>query len=265
MDRHVTLSVKGMLVASVVALALVVAYLLGSGGGTARADTTATNGPAVDPAGLTRPRTLVMTGTGRTVGVPDEVVFTVSVGLVRPTLRTALADADATMNRVLASLDRVGVRRSDVQTTGLGMNAVYDYHPYSPPTLRGYRVSHRAEVLVRDLAVGGKAVTAAVAAGGDAVRVGGIGLRVADTNALLARSRAGAVKDATAKAQQYADATGQTLGSVLSLREVHASSPTASRQLSFPRAALDGLHAPLPIRAGKDKLAVTVRIVWQLG
>ncbi|HEX3221765.1 MAG TPA: SIMPL domain-containing protein [Nocardioides sp.] len=257
MDRHVTLSLKGILVAAVVALALVVAYLLGSGGGSARADTT---GPAADPTGAAKPRTLVMAGTGSTVGVPDEVAFTVSVGLVRPTLQTALADANATMNRVLTSLDRLGVRRSDVQTTGLQMNAVYDYHPYGPPTLRGYRVSQRAQVLVRDLATGGKAVTAAVAAGGDDVRVGGIGLRIADTDSLLARSRAAAVKEATAKAQQYADATGQTLGAVMSLREVRTSAPTV-RPLAFHRATLDAVKA-MPIRAGKDKLAVTVRIVW---
>jgi uncharacterized protein YggE len=273
MDRSVTLSLRGVLVAAVVALALVVAYLLGSGGGTARADTTGattgattgtTGGPAVDPAGLTKPRTLVMTGTGRTVGVPDEVAFTVSIGLVRPTLQTALADANATMNRVLTSLDRLGVRRSDVQTTGLQMNAVYDYHAYSPPTLRGYRVSQRAQVLVRDLATGGKAVTAAVQAGGDDVRVGSIGLRIADTEALLAKSRAAAVKEATAKAQEYADSTGQTLGAVMSLREVHTSAPPVTRTLTYQRAALDGA-APLPIRAGKDKLAVTVRIVWAFG
>ena len=269
MDRSVTLSLRGVLVAAVVALALVVAYLLGSGGGTARADTTGattgtTGGPAVDPAGVTKPRTLVMTGTGRTVGVPDEVAFTVSIGLVRPTLQTALADANATMNRVLTSLDRLGVRRSDVQTTGLQMNAVYDYHAYSPPTLRGYRVSQRAQVLVRDLATGGKAVTAAVQAGGDDVRVGSIGLRIADTEALLAKSRAAAVKEATAKAQEYADSTGQTLGAVMSLREVHTSAPPVTRTLTYQRAALDGA-APLPIRAGKDKLAVTVRIVWAFG
>ena len=63
MDHHVTLSLKGILVAAVVALALVVAYLLGSGGGSARADTT---GPSADPAGAAKPRTLVMTGTGST-------------------------------------------------------------------------------------------------------------------------------------------------------------------------------------------------------
>jgi uncharacterized protein YggE len=253
MNRSVTLSAKGVLVALVAALALVVAYLLGNGGGTAQA---AAEKPATGHA-----RTLVMTGTGRTVGVPDELSFSFSVGLVRPDLRTALAAANASMNRVLAALAGSGVKSSDVQTTGLSMNAVYDYHVSSPPTLRGYRVSQRAEVLVRDLADGGSAVTAAVNAGGNDVRVGHIGLRIADPEALLAKSRAAAVKEATAKAQEYADATGQTLGSVMSLREVHASAP-AVRRLTFSADSASALKGALPIRAGKDKLAVTVRIVW---
>jgi uncharacterized protein YggE len=255
MDRSVTVSAKGMLVAAVVALALVVAYLLGAGGGSAQAAPTTTS-----DTGTAKPRTLVMTGTGKTVGVPDELTFSLSVGLVRSDLRTALADANTTMDRVLTRLDQLGVRRSDVQTTGLQMNAVYDYHAYGPPTLRGYRVSQRAQVLVRDLTRGGRAVTAAVNTGGDDVRVGNIGLRIADTDSLLAKSRQAAVEQATAKAQEYADATGQHLGDVLSLREVHASAPQ-TQSLTSSRAAYDMVKA-LPIRAGKDKLAVTVKIVW---
>ena len=258
MNRSVTLSAKGVLVALVAALALLVAYLLGNGGGTAQA---APQAPAASTA-TGQARTLVMTGTGRTVGVPDELSFSLSVGLVRPDLASALADANATMNRVLGSLASSGVSRSDVQTTGLSMNAVYDYHSSGPPTLRGYRVSQRAQVLVRDLARGGTAVTAAVRAGGNDVRLGALGLRIADPEALLAKSRAAAVKEATAKAQEYADATGQTLGDVLSLREVHASAPVVRMQ-RFPNASFDALKgAALPIRAGKDKLAVTVRIEW---
>jgi uncharacterized protein YggE len=253
MNRSVTLSAKGVLVALVAALALLVAYLLGNGGNAAQA--------APQPASTGHPRTLVMSGTGRTVGVPDELSFSFSVGLLRPELKTALADANASMNRVLAALARAGVVRSDVQTTGLSMNAVYDYHSYGPPTLRGYHVSQRAQVLVRDLADGGRAVSAAVSAGGNDVRVGNIGLRIADPEALLAKSRAAAVKEATAKAQEYADATGQTLGSVLSLREVQASAPVV-RRLAYASPSLDTLKGALPIRAGKDKLAVTVRIEW---
>jgi uncharacterized protein YggE len=256
MNRSVTLSAKGVLVALVAALALLVAYLLGNGGGTAQA--AATTPPA---AATGQARTLVMTGSGKSVGVPDELSFSLSVGLVRPDLATALADANTSMSRVLAALATSGVLRSDVQTTGLSMNAVYDYHASGPPTLRGYRVSQRAQVLVRDLADGGSAVTAAVRAGGNDVRVGRLGLRIADPESLLAKARAAAVKEATAKAQEYADATGQTLGSVLSLREVHASSPVL-RTPAYPMDSLSALKRAVPIRAGKDKLAVTVRIEW---
>lgn len=254
MNRSITLSAKGVLVALVASLALVVAYLLGNGGGTAQAapQTTAATGDA---------RSLVMTGTGRTLGVPDELSFSLSVGVLRSDLKTALAAANATMSRELAALDRLGVRRTDVQTTGLQMNAVYDYHSYGPPTLRGYHVGQRAEVLVRDLARGGRAVTAAVAAGGNAVRVGSIGLRISDPGSLLAKSRAAAVADATAKAKQYAAATGQTLGAVMSLREVHATT-YAPQPLHYAADTAQALKGALPIRAGKDKLAVTVRIVW---
>jgi uncharacterized protein YggE len=256
MDRSVTVSMKGVLVALVVALALAVAYLLGSGGGTAQAAPTQGQTATTDA----RPRTLVTTGTGSTVGVPDQLAFSVSVGLVRPTLNEAMAAANDRMGQVLTTLDGQGVRRSDVQTTGLQMNAVYDYHAYGPPTLRGYHVSQRAQVLVRDLSDGGRAVSAVVRSGGNDVRVSGLGLHISDPDSLLAKSREAAVKEATAKAQEYADATGQSLGPVMSLREVHASA-VAPRPLAFHRAALDAVKA-LPIRAGKDKLAVTVRIVW---
>src|SRR3954451_20990318 len=233
MDRSVTLSAKGVLLAAVVALGLVVAYLLGAGGGSAQASPTAPSTASTDG----KPRTLVTTGTGTTVGVPDELTFSLSVGLVRSDLHTALTDTNATMARALTRLDQLGVRRSDVQTTGLQMNAVYDYHAYGPPTLRGYRVSQHAEVLVRDLARGGRAVTAAVDTGGNDVRVGDIGLRIPDTDSLcahgrriavpvslLAQTRQQAVTGATAKPAESAEPTGQPPGSFRSLTDVPPSS-----------------------------------------
>jgi len=49
---------------------------------------------------------------------------------------------------------------------------------------------------------------------------------------------------------------------VLSLREVHVSAP-AAQSVAFYRAALDAMVGKeLPIRTGKDRLAVTVKIVW---
>ena len=70
---------------------------------------------------------------------------------------------------------------------------------------------------MRDPRDGGRAISATTRTGGDAVRVSGIGLRIGERDALLERARDAAVEAATAKAEQYAEATGQTLRSVLTL------------------------------------------------
>ena len=97
--------------------------------------------------------------------------------------------------------------------------------------------------------------------GGNGVRVTGIRLGVSDPEAALGRARDAAVEAATAKAEQYAAATGQTLGDVLGLREVGGGTPRPQPVLSFQRAARDELAA-LPVRAGRDDLDVKVEVVW---
>jgi uncharacterized protein YggE len=256
MDGKVALSVRSMVVAGVAVMALVIAYLVGaSDGGTPSA------AAATGETGQTAVRTVTMSGTGTAHAVPDELSFAVGVAQTRPSLKEALAAGNASMNAVLAALTRFGVQTKDVQTTGLNMYPVYDYHQSGPPTLRGYRVTQSASVLVRDLKKGGAAVNAAVAAGGNAVRVHEIRLVVGDPEGAMKKARDAAVADATAKATQYAEAAGQTLGDVITLREVNPSNPRVP--LTYARAAApDALSAAVPIRAGTDKLKVTVQVVW---
>jgi uncharacterized protein len=262
MNANVRVSVRGVLVAALVAMALVIAYLLGgSGGATPAAQAADDQGPA--PA--EQRRVLTMTGTGEAGAVPDRLSFALGVTVTRVDLDDALAAANATTNRVLGALEKYDVARSDVQTTGLSMTPVYQYHDYSPPTITGYRVSERASVLVKQLKLGGKAVSAAVAAGGNDVRVSDIRLLVGDTAAVMEKARDAAVEEATAKAQQYAEASGQELGDVVTLREVHARPlPSPYQQFgSAVRGTMTDLAA-VPIRAGRDKTAVTVQVVWEL-
>lgn len=260
MNTNVSLSVRSILITALVVLALVVAYLLGSGGGGASPAQAAD-----DTTSSEQPRVLTMTGTGDATAVPDELSFGVGVTVVRPDLATALDAASASMARVLAAVGEYGVARSDVQTTGLSMTPVYDYHPYEPPRITGYRVTQRATVLVRDLAQGGAAVSAAVAAGGDSARVGNLRLLVADPDQATAKARAAAVVEARTKAEEYAAAAGQDLGDVLTLREVHVRplpTPTASYRETAASAA--DLARPVPIRAGQESTSVTVQMVWEL-
>lgn len=263
MNQTMTISVRGVLVTAVALLALLAAYLLGgAGGGTAPPAQAA---PAAPASGGDQPRTLRMVGTGEATVVPDQLTFTLSVTDKQADLDRALESSSVTMDRVLARLRDHGVRAGDVQTTGLQMHPEYDYPAYSPPVLTGYRVTQRAVVTVRELAQGGRAVSAAIDTGGNGVRVTGIRLGVADPEAALDRARDAAVAEAQAKAGRYADAAGQALGDVISLRELGGSPGNRDRvvrQLSSYRAA-DALKA-VPISAGKDRLSVRVQVVWAL-
>jgi uncharacterized protein len=263
MDRKLTVDVKSVLIAGLVLLGLLVAYLLGSaddGPGTAAA--------AAEPADE-QARTVVMTGTGKASAVPDQLSFSVSVHLTRRDVSDAMEASNQTMARVLASLKGYGVTKKEMQTTGLSIDPVYRYHDYASPEITGYRVGQSARVTVKELAKAGKAITATVQAGGNAVRVRNISLGISNRESVIEEARDLAVEQATAKASQYADATGQALGSVLSLKEVRATQPR-----SYPyfqngyglRGVMDtAARLAVPIRAGEEKLSVTVQVVWSFG
>ena len=265
MDKNVTVSVKGLLVTGLVLLGLAVAYLLGGGNGSSPAAQAA----APEEGAAAAARTVTMTGSGEATAVPDQVVFDVSVRMMRPELEDALAESNDAMQNVLEALKAEGVEGKDIQTTGLEMNPVYDYPRNSAPVLQGYRVTQRAAVLVRELKSAGKAVTAAVNSGGNAVRVGDIRLEIGDPEKALAKAREQAVEAATQKAEEYAEATGQTLGDVMTLRELEETSQSAINQVGMAyRDSASYLSAeaasPLPIQAGRADLGVDVQVVWEL-
>lgn len=263
MTSTVTVSVKGLLVSGLVLVALVTAYLLGGAGGTVGSPAQAADDET--PAAATAPeeRTLRMVGAGQATVVPDQLTFTLSVTDKQPGLDQALAGSSATMDRVLARLKALGVKDGDVQTTGLQMHPEYDYPAYAPRVLTGYRVTQQAQVTVRELARGGRIVSAAVSTGGNGVRATGLRLGIADPEAALAEARDAAVAAATTKAEKYAAATGQSLGQVLALRELGGDRGSRNRMelgATLSRAAYDA--GKLPIRAGKEDLGVTVEVRW---
>jgi len=265
MDKSVTVSAKGLLLAAVVLLGLAVAYLLGDAGGTpAVASAEAAEGePPVD-----QRRSLTMTGTGEAGVVPDQVAFDVTVRLTRGDLTAALDAANGRLGAVLKALEKHGVPKGNVETTGLEMDPVYEYPDNAPPVLTGYRVAESVAVLVEELPEAGAAISSVVAAGGNEVRVGDIRLRVGDPEEALAAARDRAVEQATQKAEEYAAATGQELGPVIRLAEVNpeeATSRVRDQRLSaeaYDSAALS--KAVLPIRTGRSELSVEVQVVWEL-
>jgi uncharacterized protein YggE len=256
MTTSVSVSVRSLVVAATSSAAVLAAYLVGSAspGGDLAAATQA-NPPSDTPS-------IAMTGSGSVMGVPDQLTFEVSVQVQAPDVSTALASANTKTRAVLLAVRAEGVGLADVKTTGLSIHPAYDYSGDGPGVITGYRVSEDLSVLVRDLPDAGETISAAVAAGGNSVRLHGVRLQVGDKDALLRQARDAAIADAQAKAEQYAAAADSSLGDVMSVREVHASAPSpVSRDQLYATSA----EASVPIRAGTSELEVTVSVVWSLG
>ena len=109
--------------------------------------------------------TVTVTGTGSAGGTPDEIRLDLDVSTLAASVASALGTANEAMGRVQAVLRETGI--TDLGTTGL---SVYPrYGDEGTPT--GHEVTESITVRLPDLTRAGEIVSAACAAGGDAVRI----------------------------------------------------------------------------------------------
>jgi uncharacterized protein YggE len=253
MRSTVTVSIRSIAFTAAVTIAIIAAYVLGS------AQPGASPAIAAETSSSGNTPSIVMTGTGEATGVPDQLVFSLSVHTSASDVSTALASANSAMRRVLDALSGQGVARKDVQTTGLSINPMYDYNGSGPPVITGYGASQSLSVLVRSLPDAGSVIGTAVKAGGNAARLHDLRLQIGDEDALLRQARDKAFAEAKAKAEQYAAASGRQLGEVTSVREVHVT-PRITPVYDTALASVN--RSKVPIRAGSADLKVTVSVVW---
>ena len=255
MASTITVSIRSLVAGAAAISAIVAAYVVGS------ADSDGSPAFAAEDTAAAETATIVMTGHGEATGVPDQLTFGLSIKKNAPDVSTALNSANRVTRRVLQAVRDQGVDADDVQTTGLSIHPNYDYSDDGPAVIIGYGVSQELSVLVRSLPDAGSTISAAVEAGGNAVRLHNVQLRIGDKDGMFRRARDAAFAEAKAKAEQYAEATGQELGEVTSVREVTAKSsvPLAYEARDLERAAT---LTDVPIKAGTAELEVTVSVVW---
>ena len=159
-----TVNRRSTAIVVVAALAVLAAYLVGSarpsvaGAATSTAARTSTSSPA--DTGIT------VTGTGKVTGTPDTLRISLSVSVTNADVDVALRGANAAAKAVQDSLLAKGVAKADLQTSGMSVQTSYS----SKGIPNGYVVSESMTAAVRDLTKAGTTLSAAIAAGGNAVR-----------------------------------------------------------------------------------------------
>jgi uncharacterized protein len=260
MSGTLTVSLRSLVLVATLILGVAGAYAVGAarsaGAGPQPVSTLA---QASVPAGQ---HGIVVRGTGEALGVPDQVRFSLTARATADDLSAAVAEANSTARTVLRALRADGVARADVRTTGLSMHPVLDYGDDGPPQVVGYAAAERFSVLVRELPTAGAVISAAVEAGGDAVRLHDVRLQIGAQRELVRRARAAAFAEARDTARQYAAASGRDLGEVVSVRE-HVPGGGRQELLGFERGtATARLLGKVPVQAGQQQVRVSVTLVW---
>ncbi|MDN3645747.1 SIMPL domain-containing protein [Pontixanthobacter aestiaquae] len=166
------------------------------------------------------------------------------------------------MTAVIARIKALGIDEDDIQTSGINLNAQYDYNRQTQKQVfRGYAVSNRVSVILRDVKQTGEVLDALVAAGAN--DIGGPSFSIDDDTAAKAQARKAAMDTAQMRAMEYATWSGY---SGIKLLEV---SESISRNQPMPmmsmRVANDvAVEQSTPVQPGMVGTGVTVTVKYEM-
>ncbi|WP_231636066.1 SIMPL domain-containing protein [Novosphingobium sp. ST904] len=157
---------------------------------------------------------LTINAQGSSTRTPDMAGFSAGVTTQGATASEALNSNSTRMSQVIASLKRAGVADKDIQTSSLSVNPVYAQpkrqpdgsYVDGPREIVGYEAGNTVSVRQRKLDDMGKVIDALVKAGAN--QVNGPNFMLSQPDAAQNEARVAAIKDARARADLYAGATG---------------------------------------------------------
>ena len=204
-----------------------------------------------------------VTGSGSVVGEPDIATLRLGVSVEKKTVAEAREAAAAAMTAVIDALKASGIAENDIQTERFSIYPQYDYTD-NGRVLRGYSVNNTVSAKGRELENLSDIIDDAAEAGGDIVVVNSIQFMIEDPTPLQTQARGLAVKDAEAKAQTLAEASGVTLGKPVAITETTSG---GSPPIAFARSeefAADSARSSTPIEAGELTVIVNITVVYEI-
>ncbi|MEL7319705.1 MAG: SIMPL domain-containing protein [Pseudomonadota bacterium] len=149
---------------------------------------------------------------------PDIATIGAGVTSEAPTAVEAMRLNAREMNAVIDRIKSLGVAEEDIQTTGINLNARYDYNRQDrKQVFMGYSVSNRVSVRLREIDEVGGVLDALVSAG--ATDLSGPSFAIEDDEAAKDQARMRAVERGMARARAYAAIMGGEDVRVLEINE----------------------------------------------
>ncbi|WP_292286532.1 SIMPL domain-containing protein [Marivita sp.] len=202
---------------------------------------------------------ITVTGDGSVSAAPDMAIITMGAAADAESAKIAMDETSAITSAILERLTEAGIASRDIQTSDLSLIPMWSNQSSTDGRRRieGYRASNRVTANIRDLDVLGPVLDAVLTEG--ATNLGGLQFTISDPEPLMNDARRKAVEDARARADLFAEASGVTLGRLLSLSETASRAPRPET-LRMARAA----DAGVPVAEGETEISAGVTLVYAI-
>ena len=194
---------------------------------------------------------------------PDMATIGAGVTSDAPTAVEALRQNSEQMRKVIDRIKALGIAERDIQTSGISLNARYDYNrPDQRPVFRGYQASNRVTVKLRKIADTGRVLDELVTAG--ATDLSGPDFSIEKDEQAKDEARKRAVARGQERALSYARMVGYDNVRVVEISEaIEGNGPVPMMR----RAASDSaivVTGSAPVQPGMIDTGVNVTITYQM-
>jgi uncharacterized protein len=207
-----------------------------------------------------------VSGQGKITVTPDLATLSLGVSSQMTSVAEAQSQASTAMDKVISTLTDSGIDKKDIQTQSFNIQQVTRWDDKGQQeTIIGYRVSNMVIAKIRALDKVGAVIDATVAAGGDLIRINGVGFSVENPEQYYTQVRELAMNDAKAKADQIAKLAGVTLGKPSYVSENSYSPYQTPMPVMYK--SMDSAGGAVPttsISAGETDITMSVQVTYDI-
>ncbi|WP_288130269.1 SIMPL domain-containing protein [Microbulbifer sp.] len=198
---------------------------------------------------------------GEASQAPD--IANLSAGVVTEAIdsKAAMSANAEQMEKLMEAIDKAGIDKKDVQTSGISLSPRYDYQQNRERTINGYQARNTVNITVRELDKLSKVIDALTAAGANQIH--GPSFSIGEPEPLLAEAREKALTQAKARAESFAKALDTKVLRIVSISEgSHGGMPRPMMRAEAAMVAKDS--ASTPVAPGESTVNVNLELVFEL-
>ena len=202
-----------------------------------------------------------VTGNGSAMAKPDTAIITMGIDISRPTAKKAQTDNASVMQKVIDAIEKTGVNKNCIATSGYNVWPEMMYPTNKPPKISSYRCSAQVSITLSDLSKVSAVLDRGVLSGANSVQ--GISFILKNNDQLKNDAMVNAIVDAKKKAASSALKSGIKLGAIKRVVESSAIAPIPGPMMARADNALSG-GAQTPVATGMIEIQSQVIVDFEI-